>query len=64
MAKLMVMIDIPNTSHDELVKELKDKAFDWWDDGDSGMIIVDEAYLKRANCDDSFFAFELIGVKP
>lgn len=64
MAKLMVMINIHNVSYEELVRITQDKESDWFDEKDPGMIIIDEAYLERANCDDSFFAFELIGVKP
>lgn len=64
MAKLMVEIEIENSTYGELVAELAAKETDWYDDKDPGMIVVDEAYLKRANCDDSFFAFKLIGVRP
>lgn len=60
MAKLIVEVDIRNISFTEIF----DKESDWYDKEDPDMIIIDEAYLKRANCDDSFYAFKLVGAKP
>ena len=70
MPKLMVAIEIPNYKYDELVEEVirkKKKGYDadcWYSEEDGDKVIVDEAYLQRSLCDDSFFAFDLIGVRP
>lgn len=68
MAKLMVVIEIPNYSYEELHREVIDKKAaghdGWYSKEDGDRVVVDEAYLKRALCDDSFYSFELIGVRP
>lgn len=66
MAKLMVMIDIPNTSYERLRKEVIEERWehDWFSVEDEEKVLVDEAYLTRSKSDDSFFAFKLIGVRP
>lgn len=63
MAKIIVEIEIANPAFEALVADIFDEQSDWYDAEDPGMIIIDEAYLKRAKCDDSFYAFKLIGIK-
>jgi len=70
MAKLMVLIDIHNVDYETLKKEVIDnpkKGDDrdcWFSEADGDLVIVDDAYLKRSKDEDSFYAFELIGVRP
>ena len=66
MAKLMVEIDMPNRSYEELREKLIKRGSADWFEGDprKGMVMVDETYLQRAVLDDSFFVFHLIGVRP
>lgn len=56
MAKLIVAVDIPNLTDEKL------KHPDWWKQT-TGRIMIDEAYLRRSNEDDSFFAFEFIALQ-
>ena len=61
----MVEIDLEDlVPYDELVEQTKNKDSIWYAKEDPGMIVVNEEFLKRANCDDSFCAFKLIGVRP
>jgi hypothetical protein len=63
--KLVVSIEVDAPSVQALVddiqadRELKDN---WFSPQDGDRILVDDAYLNRARVDDSFFAFELVGV--
>lgn len=66
MAKIVVRIEIPGT-RDGLQKEIdadrhpRESWFSRVDGADK--ILIDEAYLVRARADDSFFAFEFVGVE-
>jgi len=67
MAKLMVEIDIHNLSYEELQKQvITDPEPDWFDgrDPSTKRVSVDSAYLKYDSVDDSFYVFNLIGVRP
>lgn len=67
MAKLIVAIEFPKMTKEELEKEIEEsRGTDdgWWNAEDPGRVIVDGISLPVANCDDSFYAFELIGVEP
>lgn len=57
MAKLIVEIDIPGVPYDVLTREAEEKSSDWYSNEDGDKVVVDEAFLERAKCDDSFFAF-------
>jgi hypothetical protein len=70
MAILMVEIEVPNYEYEELREEViikKKKGFEadcWYSEEDGNKVLVDETYLSRSLCDDSFYVFKLIGVKP
>lgn len=69
MAKLMVMIDMPDMTYEELAKIVRnpDEHKDWYDGKSKNglnLISIDGALLKRASNDDSHFAFEVIGCRP
>lgn len=66
MAKLVVAIEVPQCTEEELRKEvyLEPWKYDWFSPEDGGRIVVDEAFLQKAICDDSFYAFELIDIRP
>lgn len=62
MLKVVVEIKIASPAFEALVADIFDKKLDWYVAEDPGMIIIDEAFLKRAKCDDSFYAFKLVGI--
>jgi len=63
MAKILVKIDVGEVKGMSLQEHLERHHSDWFPPEDSGKIIVDEAYLKRSIADDSFFAFEFVGIE-
>ncbi len=68
MAKIIVAIEIPGCSYDELKDEVIDNPIIgncrncWYSFEDGDKVVIDEAYLNRSNVDDSFYAFEVINV--
>ena len=58
MAKVIVAIEMPKNLN-ELAKITSDKDNDNFE---NGKILLDEALLDRSEEDDSFFAFEFIGI--
>uniref|UniRef100_A0A6M3ITW7 Uncharacterized protein n=1 Tax=viral metagenome TaxID=1070528 RepID=A0A6M3ITW7_9ZZZZ len=70
MAKLIVAIDIHNMTYENLKREVIDDPKKgirndcWFSKEDGDLIIVDDGYLRHAQCEDSFYAFELIDVIP
>lgn len=71
MPKLIVKIDLglddrytPAQLRAEIERDRANPGDDGWfspEDGDR--ILVDDAYLRRSNADDSFFACEFVGVE-
>ena len=64
MAKLVVEIEMPESKFptaSALLNDILDED-DWWEDREKGLITVDEAFLRRASNDDSFFVFKLTSV--
>ena len=55
MAKILVEIDLPNVPASEITNDSE-----WFE---RGKILIDDAYLKRAREDDSFFEFEFRGIQ-
>lgn len=65
MARLLVGIDIGAGSAEDLCREIAaDRAVkkDWFSEEDGEKILVDLAFLVRSRADDSFYAFDLVGV--
>lgn len=68
MAKLLVKIEIPGTA-DVVRQEIAHAKADpvgtrsWFSPEDGDRILVDNAYLQESRADDSFFAFEFVGVE-
>lgn len=56
MAKITVEIEIDVTK-----KEIEGNS-DWFQGSYDNEIVIDEAYLNRAENDDSFYAFTLIRI--
>lgn len=59
MAKLVVLIDIPDISE----AELKETLNAWETPGKPGYVSVDEGVLQRDPEDDCFCSFKLLGVE-
>ncbi|RJR32467.1 MAG: hypothetical protein C4567_18785 [Deltaproteobacteria bacterium] len=73
MAKLMVMIDVPEMDYDELRKRMLQKLAHHWVDFSCpekspeglALVIVDKGVLDRpSHVTGIKYRFELIGVKP
>jgi hypothetical protein len=66
MARLIVAIEIPNTSASKLKQDIesdRNLKDTWFSPEDGDKILVDGAYLGVSLVDNSFFVFEFIGVK-
>lgn len=66
MAKLIVEIDLPRFSYQQLKEEILDNPEkDWFENEDisTGNIAIDEMYLKKDCLDNSFYVFKLIDIK-
>lgn len=67
MAKMMVEIDMPHMSYEQLRQRvIKKPDPEWFEDGlvESGLVMVAESILKRSMVDDDYYVFKLIGVRP
>lgn len=64
MAKLMVMIDFPDKSYDQLRKEVMlDRKFDLGRSKD-GLTVVGVPKDRLFTFGENLFQFELIGIRP
>jgi hypothetical protein len=70
MAKLIVKVDIKGIAAIDLRREIEAARADpdgtnSWVSREDGLnkVLVDDAYLMRSHSDDSFIAFEFVGVE-
>lgn len=69
MAKLIVAIDFPKASYEDLKREVVDEPdysdeSGWFTKADGKKVVIDHVYLKRSREDNSFYVFEVIDVRP
>lgn len=63
MAKLLVAIEFPNQTKEELERSLEAHKEDWFPLPDKQKISVDHVDLEVDPLDDSFYTFQFRGVE-
>lgn len=63
MARVTIVLDLPNTAPEELVDPKHPLWKEWHPTGKANVISVDNAYLTADEEEDDFYMFEVVSVE-